>query len=212
MVLGALVVATAGCVYGPAVVPTSVPTVFLTDTATPTDIPTWTPTHTPLPTVPPTFTPIPTETSTPLPTNTFIPSKTPTATPKTTPTFTPEPAPSVVADAAPSAIVHGILFYTPSCRYCLAVVTKVLPPLQETYGDQLRIVQLDITTVKGFEVYESAVEALDIGIMAVPTMIVGEEVLIGGNEIADRLPGLIEEGLAAGGVDWPAIPKFDPPE
>ena len=41
---------------------------------------------------------------------------------------------------------------------------------------------------------------------------VGEEVMVGGRAIPDRLPGLIEEGLAAGGVDWPAIPGFVPPD
>jgi uncharacterized membrane protein len=40
----------------------------------------------------------------------------------------------------------------------------------------------------------------------VPTLVVGERVLVGSEEIPHELPGLIERGLAAGGVDWPDLP------
>jgi uncharacterized membrane protein len=34
----------------------------------------------------------------------------------------------------------------------------------------------------------------------------GERYLIGSGEIPDEFPGIIEEGLALGGIDWPAVP------
>jgi uncharacterized membrane protein len=40
----------------------------------------------------------------------------------------------------------------------------------------------------------------------VPTLVVGDVVLVGGNEIPEQFPSLFEEGLAAGGIDWPDIP------
>ena len=110
------------------------------------------------------------------------------------------------------ATVHGILFYSPSCIHCHAVMTETLPPLRDEYGAQLRIVELDITTARGRAVFKSAIDALSIPIDAVPMLVVGDSILLGRDEIADRLPALIEAGLAAGGIDWPAIPAFVPPE
>jgi uncharacterized membrane protein len=42
----------------------------------------------------------------------------------------------------------------------------------------------------------------------VPLLIVGENVLIGGYDIPQIFPELIETGLAAGGIGWPDIPEF----
>jgi uncharacterized membrane protein len=38
-------------------------------------------------------------------------------------------------------------------------------------------------------------------------MLVGETVLVGSFEIPERFPGIIEDGLAAGGISWPGIPE-----
>jgi thiol-disulfide isomerase/thioredoxin len=210
-ILCTLAIVGAGCEVASEPAPTATATMSLPDTPTPTDIPTWTPTSTPLPTVPPTETPIPTETATPLPTNTFVPSDTPTPTPETTPTVTPGPVRGS-EEAAALATVHGVLFYSPSCIHCREVMTETLPPLRDEYGAQLRIVEIDITTSKGRAAFKSAVEALSIPIDAVPMLIVGDTILLGRDEISERLPGLIEAGLAKGGIDWPAIPAFVPPE
>ena len=43
---------------------------------------------------------------------------------------------------------------------------------------------------------------------SVPLLIVDNKTLIGSEEIPQKLPGLVEEYLAAGGVDWPIIPGF----
>ena len=42
----------------------------------------------------------------------------------------------------------------------------------------------------------------------VPALIIGDTVLIGVQEIPNQLPGIIEAGLASGGLDWPDIPGF----
>ena len=42
--------------------------------------------------------------------------------------------------------------------------------------------------------------------VGVPTLVIGSEVLVGSDEIPARLPGLIEQGLASGGINWPDIP------
>jgi hypothetical protein len=88
----------------------------------------------------------------------------------------------------------------------------VLPPLQEEYGAQLLIAEIDVSSAEGYDLYQSAVGSLGIKDTGVPTLIVGDAVMLGSREIPEQLPGLIDEGLAAGGVDWPAIPGFFPPQ
>lgn len=39
-------------------------------------------------------------------------------------------------------------------------------------------------------------------------MLIGDQILIGSSEIPERFPGLIDQYLAAGGVDFPAMPGF----
>jgi uncharacterized membrane protein len=43
----------------------------------------------------------------------------------------------------------------------------------------------------------------------VPTLIVGDTILVGSFEIPDQLPGIIEQGLENGGIDWPDIPGLE---
>ena len=50
-----------------------------------------------------------------------------------------------------------------------------------------------------------------------PRLVVGDRYLIGSGEIPDEFPGIVEAGLAGGGIDWPGIPGMaealagDPP-
>jgi uncharacterized membrane protein len=87
---------------------------------------------------------------------------------------------------------------------------EFLPPLQSQYGEQLQVVFPDTSTSDGHELYVAADNHFHFERSVVPMMIVGDTVLVGGDEIKQMLPGLIEEGLAAGGVGWPSIPGFDP--
>jgi thiol-disulfide isomerase/thioredoxin len=109
--------------------------------------------------------------------------------------------------------VHAILFYSPSCPHCHQVMTEVLPPLQQRYGNQLQIAQIDTTTLEGQQLYQSAVAYFNIGQerRGVPTLVVDSVVLVGSSEIPQYFPSMIEQGLKQGGVDWPTIPGFVPP-
>jgi uncharacterized membrane protein/thiol-disulfide isomerase/thioredoxin len=114
--------------------------------------------------------------------------------------------PSVAFAQAP--VVRAVLFYSPSCSHCQHVINDVLPPLFETYGDQLQIVGIDVTVAEGSALYASAVDALGVpeDQRGVPMLFVGDVVLVGDADIPDVFPGLIDQGLAKGGIDWPAIP------
>jgi len=110
-----------------------------------------------------------------------------------------------------SPVVHAVLFYSPSCPHCHTVMTEDLPPLQRTYGENLDILQVDTSTVEGATLYQAAVEIFNIPAerQGVPALIVGDTVLVGSLEIPGQFPGIIEKGLAGGGIDWPKLPNLD---
>jgi uncharacterized membrane protein len=110
--------------------------------------------------------------------------------------------------AANPPVVHAVLFYSPSCPHCHEVITNVLPPLAQKYGDQLQILGVDVTQEAGLTLYRSAVSYFNIpdDRLGVPTLVVGNDVLVGSAEIPEIFPSLIETGLQAGGTNWPDIP------
>ena len=113
-------------------------------------------------------------------------------------------APGLAGDA----VVRAVLFFSPTCPHCHTVMTEDLPPLAARYGEQLQILAIDVTTPDGTALYQAAVLTFKVPAerLGVPTLIVGDLVLVGSIEIPERFPGLIEEYLARGGVDWPEIP------
>jgi uncharacterized membrane protein/thiol-disulfide isomerase/thioredoxin len=104
--------------------------------------------------------------------------------------------------------VRAVLFYSPTCPHCHKVISEDLPPLFEKYGEQLQIVGVDTTQPGGQVLYQAAIQRYGIPEerLGVPTLIVGDIVLVGSLEIPQQLPDLIEKYLSQGGVDWPDIP------
>lgn len=86
----------------------------------------------------------------------------------------------------------------------------VLTDLEGKYGGSFQLLEID-TSTDAVEFYFTAVESLDIPPekQGVPTLIIGDEILVGSYEIPENLPDLVEEGLAAGGIDWPDIPGIE---
>ncbi|MFO8037302.1 MAG: vitamin K epoxide reductase family protein [Anaerolineales bacterium] len=109
---------------------------------------------------------------------------------------------------AEEPVVRAVLFYSSNCPHCLEVINDVLPSLDKQYGRQLQVFGIDAGTEEGSRIYNAAIEAFNIpeNRVGVPTLIVGDHVLVGSNEIPQQLPTIVEEGLASGGIDWPAIP------
>jgi uncharacterized membrane protein/glutaredoxin len=123
----------------------------------------------------------------------------------------------LVSVIAGEAAVRAVLFYSPTCPHCQRVLTQALPPLLDRFGKQLRIARLDVTRPAGRALYVSAVKryAIPEKRRGVPTLVVGETVLVGEDQIPRELPGLIVRALAAGGTAWPDIPGLAaalPPE
>jgi uncharacterized membrane protein len=117
-------------------------------------------------------------------------------------------SPQYVTQAADTPVVHAVLFYSPSCGHCQKVITEDLPPLIDKYQDHLLIIGVDVSLQNGQLLYQSAIDAFQIAQerWGVPTLIVGNIIMVGSDEIPNQFPGLIEQGLANGGVPWPDIP------
>jgi len=115
---------------------------------------------------------------------------------------------TVLPAHADEPVVRAVLFHSPNCPHCHYVVNEVLVPLTEQHGEALQILAADTSQPGGHRLYQAAVEAFGIPPerRGVPTLIVGETVLVGSLEIPEQFPSLIEQGLAGGSVDWPAIP------
>ena len=108
---------------------------------------------------------------------------------------------------AQDPVVQAVLFYSPSCPHCHTVINEVLPPLQNQYGSSLQILGVDVSQVEGSELFHTALD--DYGIprdqRGVPTLIVGDQILVGSGQIPQEFPGIIEAGLQEGGIPWPDI-------
>jgi uncharacterized membrane protein/thiol-disulfide isomerase/thioredoxin len=107
---------------------------------------------------------------------------------------------------AQGAVVHAVLFYSPTCGHCQYVATEILPPLFEKYGSQLQMVGVDISQPDGQALFQAGLLKFNLESGGVPFLVVGNIYLIGSVDIPEQFPGLIEQYLAQGGVSWPDIP------
>jgi len=109
---------------------------------------------------------------------------------------------------AQQPIVRAALFFAATCPHCQFVLQNTLPPLQQKYGSQLDISLFEVYDPANYELWLNAVEAFQVPYetAGVPMLFIGDNVLIGSDEIPERLPSLIEKYLAAGGVEMPKIP------
>ena len=113
--------------------------------------------------------------------------------------------PTVQAD---EPVVRLLFFYSYDCEHCQVVINEVLPPLQEKYGAQLEIQSIEISDPDNYEWLLDMEVAYQIppDKVGIPEVFVGDTALIGEDEIRAHLDETVATYLAAGGVDYPAIP------
>ncbi len=129
------------------------------------------------------------------------------------------------------ALVRVVFFFSPTCGHCEYVINDVLPGIFEEYGGEpevfyddtlladevafyemtngtLDILFADLSTDDAIALYEADTERLSVPDeqLGVPRLVVEDVYYVGSQEIPDALPGLIEDGLARGGIPWPDIP------
>jgi uncharacterized membrane protein len=117
--------------------------------------------------------------------------------------------PPAPAGAQNTAVVQAVLFYRSTCSHCIQLVREALPSILEKYGDRLQIFYCNVSLPAGDALFTSAIEKFSIKTIGTPTLVVGETVLIGSKNIEEQFPGLIDTGLAQGGMDWPVIPGLE---
>lgn len=119
--------------------------------------------------------------------------------------------PKIEATHQQEPVVHGVLLWMDGCPHCHEVLNNVLPPLKEKYGQQLDIQPVEVATTE--EVADLYRLAETYGIpkenVGVPFMVIGDQVLLGSDEISQKLPPLIETYLTKGGADLPSNPILD---
>ncbi|GAB4448282.1 MAG: hypothetical protein Kow0031_30820 [Anaerolineae bacterium] len=116
--------------------------------------------------------------------------------------------PGALAQTEEQPVVHAVLFFSPTCPHCHDVINNLLVPMIEEHGDRLQVMGVDVTQEDGQTMYQMAIEQYQIppNRLGVPTLIVADRVLVGSVEIPGQFPQIVAEGLAGGGIDWPAIP------
>ena len=106
-------------------------------------------------------------------------------------------------------VVRFFLFYSPTCPHCHEVMENYLPTVYEKYGTQVEYQYFDIAADSETYITMLRLET-KLGVPEdilghVPTLVIGDKVMVGGAEIPAKLEGYIDEYLAQGGVDFPSL-------
>ena len=107
--------------------------------------------------------------------------------------------------------IHALYFYADDCSHCKTVEEEILKPLLSEYDDLLDIQYIEIGEPENYELLINAEEYFNVAPQdrQLPNLVIGEQILIGEENIRDNLPGIIEEGIAQGGIAWPALPGLN---
>lgn len=113
-----------------------------------------------------------------------------------------------VGSEAGTQYVRAVVFWEPECQFCRQVVEQDLPSLIEPFGQQVQILYIDLNVADGEAIYQAALAQFEVAQAGIPMLVIGQTVLQG-SQIAQQLPGLIEQHLDQSGVDWPPIPGLE---
>lgn len=107
--------------------------------------------------------------------------------------------------ALPQNPVRVLYFYSVTCDECQVLKERFLPNIQQKYGAQVVIKSLEISSLKNYQsllnIEEQSQGVID---KTPPLVIVGTDVLEGGEVIQKELESVIQKHQAGGGCDWPA--------
>ncbi len=135
-------------------------------------------------------------------------------------------------DTDEGPVVQAVMFFSPTCGHCELVINEHLPVIFEQYGGEptilfddtippeevafykmsngtLEILMVDASVEIGASMFGEDSERLGVDRPGVPRLDIEEIYLVGSEQIPAELPGIIEEGLANGGISWPDVPGLD---
>ena len=109
---------------------------------------------------------------------------------------------------AQQPVVHAVMFWMDGCPHCEDVIQNVLPPLQQKYGGQFDLFMIEVKGQKDVDLLYQVAESYGIPKegTGVPFLILGDQVLIGSDQVRNQLPVLMDDYLTQGGLDFPSNP------
>jgi len=105
--------------------------------------------------------------------------------------------------AADGPVARFFVFEAQDCDHCQAVKEEVLAPLSAEYGGQVEIRHFDIGAIENYEVMVELEKVYGVSGLAIPQVFIGDTVLVGEEEIGERLPDLVAQCLERSGCDFP---------
>ena len=135
-------------------------------------------------------------------------------------------------DTNEDPVVHAVMFFSPTCGHCELVINEHLPGIFEQFGGEptvlfddtvppeevaffemtngtLAILLVDGSVEAGAIMFAEDSERLAIDRPGVPRLDIADIYLVGSAQIPTEFPGIIEEGLANGGIPWPDVPGLE---
>jgi uncharacterized membrane protein len=131
-------------------------------------------------------------------------------------------------------VVRAVFFFSPTCGHCELVIQEHLPVIFAQYGGEptvlfdealppediafyemtngtFDLLLVDVSIEAGADMYTEDLERLAApdSRKGVPRIDIADTYLVGSVEIPEQLPGLIERGLADGGIAWPEVPGIE---
>ena len=105
-------------------------------------------------------------------------------------------------------VVRAVMFWMRGCPHCENIIQNVLPPLQAKYGEQLDIFMIEVKGTTDVDLLLKIAASYGIAKenTGVPFLIIGDQVLVGSDQVQNQLPGLVADHLAGGGLAFPANP------
>jgi uncharacterized membrane protein len=116
------------------------------------------------------------------------------------------------AQTSEPAVVRAVMFWMSGCKHCQQAISMTLPPIREKYGAQFNLQLIQIYSLEDIDALYAlgASYGIEKHMVGVPFLVIGDQPLVGYDQVRLELPGLIEEHLAAGGVDLPDRPELQP--
>lgn len=105
------------------------------------------------------------------------------------------------------SVVRALFFYSKDCPDCQAVRREVLPLLQDRFGSQLDLRELEIADPAVYRLLLEMEEAYGVPSekATIPELFVGRDALLGGKAIREEAEALVDRYLEAGGTEWPPL-------
>lgn len=112
--------------------------------------------------------------------------------------------------AQPAGVVAFYVFWDDKCDSCVKLMNQVLPDILSRYPKgQIKFEDYDIERT-GYNLMRELETRFGLEVGGMPEVFIGDQALLGLEEIQSRLPDLIEHYLAAGGVALPGLDEARP--